>query len=163
MLYHNAEKPPKLSFRTIVWVDMFPIIILILRVLLLAVLYAFIGWTIYTLWSDLRFQSQVLSLKKNPEISLTTENDSGEALKFTQNEITLGRDETCEFVVNDPTISGRHARLTFRNMHWWVEDLGSTNGTYLNEEKIETPTILISGDEMRIGKNVVLVEIESVN
>lgn len=37
----------------------------------------------------------------------------------------------------------------------------STNGTYLNEEKIETPTILISGDELRIGKIILIVEIQS--
>jgi pSer/pThr/pTyr-binding forkhead associated (FHA) protein len=126
----------------------------------MVVLYAFIGWTIFTLWSDLKFQSQVLTAKKNPGIKLSIENASDDPMIFTQNELTIGRDETCEFVVSDPTISGRHARLTFRNLHWWIDDLGSTNGTYLNDEKIETPTVLITGDEIRIGKNVVLVEIE---
>lgn len=127
------------------------------------VLYAFLGWTIFTLWSDLKFQSEMLSRRKNPEISLTTENETGEPRKFSQNEIVIGRDENCHFLFNDPTVSSHHARLTFRNGHWWVEDLGSTNGTYLNEEKVETPTILITGDEVRIGKNVVLIEIESLN
>jgi len=50
--------------------------------------------------------------------------------------------------------------LNYRYLQWWIEDLQSTNGTYLNDEKIETSTIIINGDEIRLGQVVVLIEIQ---
>jgi pSer/pThr/pTyr-binding forkhead associated (FHA) protein len=49
--------------------------------------------------------------------------------------------------------------LNYRNGHWWIEDIFSTNGTYLNDEKIVTPTILISGDDIHIGNQFYEVRI----
>jgi len=72
--------------------------------------------------------------------------------------LRIGRDPASEILVNHETVSNQHARLWYRNKQWWIEDLLSTNGTFLNDERIETPTILISGDEIRVGK--VLLEIE---
>jgi pSer/pThr/pTyr-binding forkhead associated (FHA) protein len=142
---------------------MLAIFVLLLRILLVVILYAFLGWTIFTLWRDLKFQSQILLAKKIPAISLFSESDPAiERNLFSKAEVSIGRDESCDISLQDSTISTRHARLTYRNLHWWVEDLLSTNGTYLNDERIETPTILITGDELRIGKNILVVEIQHV-
>ncbi|MEL7591456.1 MAG: FHA domain-containing protein [Anaerolineaceae bacterium] len=135
------------------------ILILIFRIVLLIILLSFFGWAIYTLWLDLRFQTQSLVTRKIPFISILRENESVDNRQvFLQSELRIGRDPASEILVNHETVSNQHARLWYRNKQWWIEDLLSTNGTFLNDERIETPTILISGDEIRVGK--VLLEIE---
>jgi len=111
---------------------------------------------------DLKFQTQSLGSQKIPFISILRVNESADTRQtFTQQELRIGRDDTCEIQLNDETVSNQHARLWFRNKQWWIEDLLSTNGTFLNDERIESPTILISGDEIRAGKVLLLIDIES--
>jgi pSer/pThr/pTyr-binding forkhead associated (FHA) protein len=138
------------------------VLILVFRILLLLALLSFFGWAIYTLWMDLKFQTQSLGSQKIPFISILRVNESADTRQtFTQQELRIGRDDTCEIQLNDETVSNQHARLWFRNKQWWIEDLLSTNGTFLNDERIESPTILISGDEIRAGKVLLLIDIES--
>lgn len=141
---------------------MVAVLILVLRLLMLLVLLSFFGWSIYTMWRDLRFQTQSLVATKIPYISISRENETAEnKLTFTQPELHVGRDEACDVLLSDDTVSNQHARLWFRNKQWWIEDLLSTNGTFLNDERLETPTILISGDEVRVGKVLLLIDIQS--
>ena len=65
--------------------------------------------------------------------------------------MTIGRDPACECPVDDEAVSARHARLSYHHNQWWLEDLDSTNGTLLNQEKLAIPTVVISGDEFRCG------------
>jgi pSer/pThr/pTyr-binding forkhead associated (FHA) protein len=142
---------------------MLPFLVLLLRILAAAALFGFLGWALYTLWRDLRFQSQMVTTRKIPAISLSLVNEPGDTRKtFTTGDVVIGRDGSCDFVISDETISARHARLTYRYLQWWVEDLQSTNGTYLNDEKVETATIIINGDEIRMGQIPVLVEVQSM-
>jgi pSer/pThr/pTyr-binding forkhead associated (FHA) protein len=53
---------------------------------------------------------------------------------------------------DDPSVSGEHAEITFVRDRWWVRDLGSTNGTLVNEERIDGPTPLRSGDVVQFGR-----------
>ncbi len=64
---------------------------------------------------------------------------------------TLGRDLGSSVVVDDAYASAQHAVLTFRGRAWYVEDLGSTNGTYVNGAAVAGVTVLAYGDEIRIG------------
>ncbi|MBA3075462.1 MAG: FHA domain-containing protein [Anaerolineae bacterium] len=141
-----------------------PVVVLILRILMVLTLYAFLILMMVTIWRDLKFHSHLLGQKKIPQI-LLYEDGAPETAKyiFTQNEIIIGREETCDVFIADPVISARHARLVYRNAHWWIEDLLSTNGTYLNDERVESPVILINDDELRIGKNILLIEIQALN
>jgi pSer/pThr/pTyr-binding forkhead associated (FHA) protein len=66
-------------------------------------------------------------------------------------EVIIGRDPHCEYPIPDETISAHHARLSFHHNQWWLEDLRSTNGTLLNGEKVDIPTIIVSGDEVCLG------------
>jgi hypothetical protein len=66
-------------------------------------------------------------------------------------EIVLGRGERAEIRLQDPFASSRHARIYEQGNILVLEDLGSTNGTYLNEELLETPRPLHPGDRVRIG------------
>ncbi len=64
---------------------------------------------------------------------------------------TLGRDLGSSVVVDDSYASAQHAVLTFRGRAWYVEDLGSTNGTHLNGAPVTRAAALAYGDEIRIG------------
>ena len=68
-------------------------------------------------------------------------------------EVVLGRGERAEIRLEDPFASARHARIYEQGSIMVVEDLGSTNGTYLNEELLETARPLHPGDRLRIGES----------
>ena len=134
---------------------MIAVLVLILRYALTVVLYAFLGWVIYTLWRDLRFQSQVVTTQKVPPITLAFEADvEGTQRVFTKPEVVIGRDSDCDFQITDEAASSRHARLTYRYLQWWVEDLQSTNGTFLNDQRVETSTVIIKGDELLVVSGI---------
>ncbi|MBA4399494.1 MAG: FHA domain-containing protein [Bellilinea sp.] len=136
------------------------IVVLIIRILLAIALYAFLGWALYTIWRDLRVQTLILAAQKAPAITLTRIGmDEFEPASFQKSEIFIGREQTSTLPLLDETVSGRHARLAYRHNQWWVEDLKSTNGTFLNEEPVNTMTVLVSGDEIRVGQTVMRVEI----
>jgi hypothetical protein len=66
-------------------------------------------------------------------------------------ETTIGRRSHCEVTLSDDAVSGRHARLAPRDGSWQIEDLGSTNGTYVNGRRVAGPQPLRSGDVVTAG------------
>ena len=78
----------------------------------------------------------------------------GTSLDLTQQQITLGRANDATLVLNDDYASSRHARIFPQDGQWIVEDLGSTNGTYLDRQKVTRPTPVPLGVPIRIGKTV---------
>jgi hypothetical protein len=78
----------------------------------------------------------------------------GTSLDLTQQQITLGRANDATLVLNDDYASSRHARIFPQDGQWIVEDLGSTNGTYLDRQKVTRPTPVPVGVPIRIGKTV---------
>jgi hypothetical protein len=68
--------------------------------------------------------------------------------------VTIGRAQDSTLVLEDDFASGRHARLVAHDGQWFVEDLGSTNGTYLNRTKVTSPMPVPLGAPVRIGKTV---------
>ncbi|MGQ0479571.1 MAG: FHA domain-containing protein FhaB/FipA [Pseudonocardia sp.] len=69
--------------------------------------------------------------------------------------IMLGRADDSTLVLDDDYASTRHARLSLQGEEWYVEDLGSTNGTYLDRAKVSGPTRVPLGVPIRIGKTVI--------
>jgi len=69
--------------------------------------------------------------------------------------IMIGRADDSTLVLDDDFASTRHARLSMRGTDWFVEDLGSTNGTYLDRAKVTAPTRVPLGSPIRIGKTVI--------
>jgi Inner membrane component of T3SS, cytoplasmic domain len=78
----------------------------------------------------------------------------GTSLDLAQQQITLGRSNDATLVLNDDYASSRHARIFPQDGQWIVEDLGSTNGTYLDRQKVTRPTPVPLGVPIRIGKTV---------
>jgi hypothetical protein len=68
--------------------------------------------------------------------------------------MTVGRAPECELRIEDTYASQQHARLFAKNDAWFVEDLGSTNGTFVNDQKLAAPAMLQPGDKVRIGQTL---------
>ncbi|HEX8052527.1 MAG TPA: FHA domain-containing protein, partial [Thermoleophilaceae bacterium] len=84
--------------------------------------------------------------------------NSGEELEV-QGSIVVGRDpEAASFVIDDPEASRRHASIVPSETGVVVEDLASTNGTFVNGERIEGTRDVGAGDEIRIGNTVLEVQ-----
>jgi pSer/pThr/pTyr-binding forkhead associated (FHA) protein len=75
---------------------------------------------------------------------------------LTRDSLTIGRDITNDIVINDPEVSRHHARLTQTGTGYVIEDLRSTNGTFVNQQRIAAPRALNSGDQVGLGETVVL-------
>lgn len=65
---------------------------------------------------------------------------------------SIGRNVNNTIFVEDDFVSANHAMLTFRGRSWFVEDQGSTNGTYVNGHRIDRPVALSFGDELTLGR-----------
>jgi len=126
------------------------IIVLILRILLIIFLYIFLITAILIMWRQVNIAGKAGERGKITPIRLEMD-DPQQSMSFTQPELLIGRDADSDFQLEDETVSGIHARIFFRNSQWMIEDLHSTNGTYINDERIATPTVLVSQDIISCG------------
>ena len=72
-------------------------------------------------------------------------------------QLNIGRESSNEITINDAEISRRHARLTFQGGKYVLEDLGSTNGTFVNGQRLAGPRVLKAGEVVSFGEQIVLV------
>lgn len=79
---------------------------------------------------------------------------AGTSVRLGDGPVTIGRAQDCTLVLADDFTSARHARLFARDGSWFVEDLGSTNGTYLERTKVIGQVVVPVGTPIRIGKTV---------
>ena len=79
---------------------------------------------------------------------------AGTSVRLGQAPVTLGRAQDSTIVLDDDYVSTHHARLFPQDGQWLVEDLGSTNGTWLNRHKVSGPMVLQRGDRLQIGNTV---------
>jgi len=68
--------------------------------------------------------------------------------------ILLGRGADATIRLDDDYVSTRHARFVPHGDDWYVEDLGSTNGTYIGSQRISTPMVVAIGVQVRVGKTI---------
>ena len=80
----------------------------------------------------------------------------GKIFEIVQDEITIGRDITNRVVVNDPELSRKHCRLTLQSGAYIIEDLGSTNGTFVDGQRLIGPHMLRPGETILLGEKVSL-------
>ena len=125
-------------------------IVLLIRILIAVFIYGFLGIAIYTLWK-ITFPSTGKNKEPLPEITFT-DNQTDQSISFTENEIYIGRDKNVNYSIIDDAASNLHARVFLKNKQWWIEDLNSTNGTFLNEEKLVSPSRLFTDDHVQCGK-----------
>jgi pSer/pThr/pTyr-binding forkhead associated (FHA) protein len=135
------------------------ILALVLRVLFLILIYIFVGWISFVIFKDLKTHFQYKPFLVT-QISLRA-NIEGENVEkiFSIPEIILGRDPDCDYSISDETVSLKHCKLTYKNKQWWAQDLDSTNGSYINDTIITSPIIVAEGDELRLGKIPITIQI----
>jgi pSer/pThr/pTyr-binding forkhead associated (FHA) protein len=137
-------------------------LVLLLRLILAIALYAFLGWALWNLLREFKQQGDKLATQKKPAITLSIKTEQGKESKqqFTQPQIMIGRDTNCDVAMMDEALSAHHARLTHHHGQWWLEDLNSTNGTFLNREKLTTPAVVITGDHFKCGNTLFGIQVE---
>jgi hypothetical protein len=97
------------------------------------------------------------SMQSNFRLVMRSGPSVGKAYPLDKSELYIGRDLSNEIVINDPEISRRHARLFSQGGSYVLEDLGSTNGSFVNGQRLMGPHILRPGDVITFGERLSLV------
>ena len=156
----------------------------ILKLCLLALVYLFLVRVLRAVWAEVTLPAQVDGGGRRPRRSRTpaptvvTSSAPQKGRKFRGSptelvavepadqvgrryplgdEITVGRAAGCQVTVDDTYVSQLHARVFTRDAQLFVEDLGSTNGTYLNRVKVAGPMVMQKGDRLQVGNTVLEV------
>lgn len=146
-----------------------PIVLTTLKYLFLALLYLFIARAVRVVYLDLvgprvpkprGARARPTGQRRRggtPRAVIVSEADKPVRTVPLDGEVTVGRADSCTVQLDDTYVSTLHARLFAKDGTWFVEDLGSTNGTYLNRVKVTSPSPIAVGDEVRIGKTIIEV------
>jgi hypothetical protein len=144
----------------------------ILKFCFLAVLYLFFVRVLRAVWAELRGVPVAAPASAGPAAGRAPAartpwgSRNGSRLRVVEpadrrgesydlgDELTLGRAGGCQVTIDDTYVSQLHARLFRREGQYYVEDLGSTNGTYLNRRKVTAPIAIRKGDRLQVGKTV---------
>jgi FHA domain-containing protein len=144
-------------------------VLLVLKIAFLVLLYLFIWRIVRTAARDLRLPQEsfilapssaagVQSARRGPPtgrlvVVKSPDLDEGEDFELDSAQLTIGRGRQNDIPIGtDEYASARHARFEPRQDGVWVQDLGSTNGTYLNGMRLEHPRRLTQGDIVRVGE-----------
>jgi pSer/pThr/pTyr-binding forkhead associated (FHA) protein len=130
------------------------VVLLGLRILAAIALYAFLGGARCLLWRSLQQDAFALASRQviPLELLVSSPGEEDRLFHFTQSSVAIGRDPDCDCILSNGTVSARHARLAFHHSQWWVDDLFSTNGTQLNDEPLQMPTVVVNGDTIKCGQ-----------
>jgi pSer/pThr/pTyr-binding forkhead associated (FHA) protein len=149
---------------------MFEILSTVFKYIFIIIIYYFVYAIIRLIYLDISTTTHTgkkLS-GKNPYLKLInrreTLNFRVDESYFLDEEKTLGRSNKNEICIKDPFLSGEHATFLRNKDVWYVSDLGSKNGTYVNDEKIDaTPYELTDGDTVHLGQlNFIFVDVREV-
>jgi pSer/pThr/pTyr-binding forkhead associated (FHA) protein len=88
-------------------------------------------------------------------LTVTDGPNTGQVIPLTEGPLLLGRGTDAALRLDDDYVSTRHARIATNGEQWFVEDLGSTNGTYLGSQRVTAPTPIALGTPVRLGKTIV--------
>jgi pSer/pThr/pTyr-binding forkhead associated (FHA) protein len=140
-------------------------VLTVLKILFLALLYFFVYRSLHAVVVDVRPPApapgpapatapRARGKGDRPPRSLVVLDDRGNKVKTVSldGNLQIGRAEACQVRLEDTYISSFHARIFRRDDGWYVEDLGSTNGTYLNQRRVTSPAELRAGDRLKVGK-----------
>jgi pSer/pThr/pTyr-binding forkhead associated (FHA) protein len=155
------------------------IALLIIKVVFLALLWLFILSVVSVIRSDLfgrtvrtSDQPHPQELEAPPPPPRKVKRQRGQPRVFTISQgsqaglsadlgggvIMIGRGADCQLILDDDYVSTRHARVIGTPDGIYIEDLGSTNGTYVNGQRITAPTTITLADTVRIGKTMLRLE-----
>jgi pSer/pThr/pTyr-binding forkhead associated (FHA) protein len=155
------------------------IALLIIKVVFLALLWLFILSAVSVIRSDLFGKTVRASDQPQPQeletpppppkkakrqrgqprvFMISQGNQAGLSADLAGGVIMIGRSADCQLILDDDYVSTRHARVVGAPTGIYIEDLGSTNGTYVNGQRITAPTTITMADTVRIGKTILKLE-----
>ncbi len=134
-----------------------PILLFILRLVSALLLLSFLGVITWLMVNDLRSISDRSGATYQPggslEVMTTPSNMPRKGARFALVPLTtIGRSTSNIIVIDDEFSSNEHAKITWLDQQWWLEDLGSSNGTLLNDLLINRATVITSGDMITVGQ-----------
>ena len=140
------------------------VVLLILRLLSAGLLLAFLGLFAWLIYKDLQVTTAVLQQKQQTvgHLRVIANDIAAPAIDtlFALHPLTsIGRAQSSNIVIDDSYVSQEHALLTERNSQWWLEDMGSRNGTLLNGVPLTETAVVSSGDIITIGSVQLKVEL----
>ena len=127
------------------------ILMLVIRVLLALLLYAFLAALLVFLWRDLQGRGKAEEAVPAAHLLVEEGPEPGKAFPMA-GIVMLGRSAENDVSLPDDTVSAQHARISFLNGQWWLEDLGSRNGTTLNSAPVGRAAAISSGDMIGVGR-----------
>ncbi|MEJ2012986.1 MAG: FHA domain-containing protein [Anaerolineales bacterium] len=130
------------------------VVVLLLRLGLGLALYAFLGSLLVILWRDLRHAS--VEGENLPQAALEFQAGTAQMLVMLQVTNLIGRAPDNSVVLQDETVSARHARISYASGQWILEDLGSKNGTFVNEIPLDQELVVTYGDQITFGSMTAL-------
>ncbi|MDP4127173.1 MAG: DUF3662 domain-containing protein [Bacillota bacterium] len=83
--------------------------------------------------------------------------DVGQTFSLQKDDVFIGRHAQCDLVLHDPEVSRRHLKIAYGESGWWLDDLGSTNGSFINGQRITHQTTA-PGDRIQIGQSVLVIK-----
>ncbi len=136
-----------------------------LRAMFAVLLYGFLILLAFLVWRDLRSRRTETGVDTAAGAALKVVDGARSGLKRglrlpLQDENLIGRSGNCAVALPDDTVSSRHAMLRRQDGRWWVEDLGSTNGTRVNGRPVNSRAVVVIGDHIEFGG--VRVQLERV-
>jgi pSer/pThr/pTyr-binding forkhead associated (FHA) protein len=153
-----------------------PIVFTLVQGLFLILLYLFVSRVARVVWRDLGDSAATAAPVAGPrtakrsssggkrkpravprELVVHTPQGKPRVVRLDDHDVTFGRSETSTVPLDDAYISDHHAKVFMEDGEWCIADLGSTNGTFLNQVKVTSPTPIAAGDQLGIGKTTVQV------
>ncbi len=134
--------------------DVFTIILWLLRIGFVVLIYVFLFMVARAMWHDLRAGVSGAGRPLGRLVVIAAqEGRPSPGTSFSLDAVnSIGRDVNNSIVLDDSFVSADHSMLTFRGRAWYVDDRGSTNGTWLNGQRVEGLLPLGYGDELQIGQ-----------
>lgn len=142
-------------------------VLTLLKLGLLLALYAFFAWVLWSAVDRLRRTPAATSPAKTAgrrfgsgtaavrgQMTILEPPELQGAVMTIGDELTIGRAAACVLTLDDTYVSQQHASIVWRDRQFFAEDTGSTNGTYVNRERLVQPVVLRPGDRVQIGSTV---------
>ncbi len=141
-------------------------VLTLLKFGLLVVLYGFFAWVLWSGYNQLRAAPAAVNEAPAPaRFGSATKSAQGQvvileppelagAVMTIGDELSIGRAAACTLTLDDTYVSQQHASIVWRDRQYLATDTGSTNGTFVNRERITSPVVLRTGDRVQIGSTV---------
>jgi len=125
-------------------------LLLILRFFGAGLLYLFLAIAFYVIWRS--FSNSEPERMTEPDAAVLRFEDDSERYFALRSVTALGRANDNDVIIDDPFASSNHAMIIWRDGEWWIEDLGSHNGTFVNNVVTRKAAKLQDGDHIEIGQ-----------